>query len=137
MMIKKIFLWLLVNAILPMAIPAFLLALVEWFITEEFPIRNIFIELLNSGFYIFSAATLIFSLYEEYDVCKKCIGLLMQSWLVVLIFVTLGMFYQIQNKDTSYLENHNLQFGITWFMTAISAGIVKYKIIKYKSKVRI
>lgn len=113
-----------------MAIPALSLAVVDWFIDESFPIKELFVELVNDGFYIFSALALVFSLYEEYDICKKCIGPLMQSWLVLLMIATLGMFYQIQGGE--YLNTHQLQFGVIWSMTALFAGIIKYKIIKYK-----
>lgn len=132
MISKQLFLWFLVNALLPMIIPALFLAVVAWFGDGSFPFGEQFVILLNSGFYIFSASALVFSLYEEYGVFKQCVGPLMQIGLVLLLIATLGMFYQIQNESADYIKGHLSQFYIIWGMTALFAGIIKYKIIKYK-----
>lgn len=136
-MTKQLFLWFLVNALLPMAIPALFLASIAWFKDGSFPVIILLNDFINNGFYIFSASALVFSLYEEYGMCTKCIGIGMQTWIVLLMIATLGMFYQIQSQDATYLNNHQIQFGVIWCMTAISAGIIKYRIIKYKRKLAI
>lgn len=136
-MFKKIGLWFTMNAILPILVPVLFLAGGQWLSDGTFPLKDLFFQLTDSGFYIFSAATLVFSLYEEYDVCKRCISILMQTFLVLMMLVTLTMFYQIQNNSADYVNEHYKQFFITWFMTALLAGIVKYKILNYKRQLRI
>lgn len=136
-MFKRILLWFTVNALLPVLVPVVFLATLSWFKDGTFPIMKLFYLLIDSGFYIFSAATLVFSLYEEYDICKRCIGLVMQTVLVLLLIMTLGMFYQIQNNSADYVNAHHLQFYVVWIMTAFSAAIVKYRILDYKKKLRI
>lgn len=61
----------------------------------------------------------------------------MQTMLVILMIATLGMFYKIQNGSEDYVNSHYLQFFIVWFMTAIAAGIVKYRILNYKKRLAI
>ena len=137
LMFKQITLWFSVNALFPMAIPALFLAIVAWFSDGTFPLIKQFSLLIDSGFYIFSAASLVFSLYEEYDICEKCVGILMQTCVVLLMIATLGMFYKIQNESIDYIENHRTRFYIIWTMTALLSGIIKYKMIKYKNKLAI
>lgn len=131
---KNIILWFLVNAFLPIISPALFLAVIAWFSDGTFPFMDIFLKLIDGGFYIFSAAALVFSLYEEYNICEKCIGLLMQTSLVIMLVVTLGMFYVIHKESVDYVNQHHTQFYITWFMTAALAGIGKYKILRYKKQ---
>ena len=133
-MIKKLLLWLIVNAILPIFVPVLFLATVVWISNGKFPCYDLFFDLINSGFYIFSALTLVFSLYEDFNICQRCIGLLMQTFLVVLMFLTLAMFYQMYNNSSEYISKHQFQFYTVWGVTAIFAGIVKYKILRYKKQ---
>ena len=133
-MVVKIVAWFLVNAVLPIMVPVLFLAIVVWFGDGTFPVKRLFFELVDSGFYIFSAATLIFSLYEDYGICEKCIKPLMQTILVLLMLATLFMFYKIQIETDDYVNSHHLQFYIIWLATAFFAGIVKYKILRYKEQ---
>lgn len=131
---KKILAWFLVNALLPIILPVLFLSVVKWFNNGTFPFIDLFFTLIGNGFYIFSAATLIFSLYEDYNICKKCIGIIMQTCLVVMLIITLWMFYMIQQETARYVSEHQIQFYITWLMTALFAGIGKYRIVKYKKR---
>lgn len=133
-MVVKIVAWFLVNAVLPIMVPVLFLAIVVWFGDGTFPVKRLFFELVDSGFYIFSAATLIFSLYEDYSICEKCIKPLMQTVLVLLMIATLFMFYKIQVETADYVNSHQLQFYIIWMATAVFAGIVKFKILRYKEQ---
>lgn len=133
-MFSKITAWFAVNALLPIIVPVLFLAIVSWFGDGTFPFVHLFIDLINSGFYIFSAATLIFSLYEEYRICEQCIKPGMQTILVLLMIASLFMFYKIQTATDSYVKGHQLQFYIVWGFTALFAGIVKYKILRYKKQ---
>lgn len=133
-MFKNLILWLFVNAILPICVPALFLAAAEWISDGAFGFIELLISLSNSGFYIFSAATLVFSLYEEFSICRKCIGLIMQTLLVVLMFITLAMFYKIYNGSNEYVSNHQTQFYVIWMLTAVCAGTAKYKILSYKKQ---
>lgn len=134
---KQILLWFFVNAILPIVIPALFLAAVAWIADGSFPFIDLLQQLMKEGFYVFSAMTLVFSLYEEYDILKKCVKPLMQIWLVLVVIATLGMFY-LMRRDTSaqYIETNQLQFYIIWAMTAISASIIKYKMLILKRNIK-
>lgn len=133
-MVKKLFLWFVVNAFLPIFVPIVFLASNVWINEGKFPCFELFKSLTNSGFYIFSASTLVFSIYEEYSICKKCIGIGMQTCLVVLMFLTLVMFLQMYDGYEGYITEHKSQFYVVWGATAISAGIAKFKILKYKQE---
>lgn len=133
-MFSKIAAWFAVNALLPIIVPVLFLAIVSWFGDGTFPFMRLFMDLINSGFYIFSAATLIFSLYEEYGVCEQCIKPGMQTILVLLMIASLFMFYKIQTETDSYVKGHQLQFYIIWGATAMSAAIAKFKILKHKEQ---
>lgn len=133
---KQITLWFLANALLPIVVPALFLAVVAWFIDGSFPLKLLLEQLIKEGFYIFSALTLVFSLYEEYGLLKKCVGPLMQTWLVLMAIATLGMFY-VMRKDatTNYVAAHQLQFYVIWIATAISAIVIKFKILRLKTNI--
>lgn len=134
-MVGKILLWLLVNAVLPIVIPALFLAMVAWIKDGTFPIVPICIQLLQKGFYVFSALALVFSLYEEYGMVKLCVGPLTQTWLVMMAFATLIMFYMMrQDEPESYMAKNLPQFIIIWCLTAISATVIKYRIINKKEE---
>lgn len=133
---KQIFLWFLVNALLPIAVPALFLAIVAWFIDGSFPFWLLMGQLIKEGFYIFSALTLVFSLYEEYGLFKQCVGPMMQIWLVLMAMATLGMFYIMrQNSTSNYIDAHQFQFYLIWCATALSAVIVKFKILRLKANI--
>lgn len=132
-MFKKLVIWFIVNAFLPIFVPVVFLASNVWLNDGMFPFFKLFNSLTDSGFYIFSALTLVFSIYEEYSICKKCIGIEMQTLLVILMFITLVMFMQIYNGQ-EYVIGHKSQFYIVWLATAMSAGFAKFKILNYKQK---
>lgn len=112
-MVGKILLWLLVNAVLPIVIPASFLAMVAWIKDGSFPIVQISIQLLQEGFYVFSALALVFSLYEEYGIVRLCVGPLTQTWLVLMAFAILIMFYMMrQDEAASYMTINLPQFII-------------------------
>lgn len=134
-MFAKIVTWFLVNALLPIIVPVLFLASMAWLEDGNFPFATLFLDLVNSGFYMFSAATLVFSLYEEYGICEKCIKPIMQTVLVLLMLATLFMFYKNQKETADYVNSHQLQFYTIWGFTALFAGIVKYRILKYKESV--
>lgn len=133
-MLSKLFRWFIANTLLPIFTPVFFMCMVGWFQDGTFLFGVIFIELVQNGFYIFSALALIFSLIEDFPVFKLAgIGFGYGVWLMVLIIMTLSMFYQIQTKDSGYIQSHVLQFVIVWCFSAISAIAAKYRIIKYKT----
>ncbi len=133
-MFKNIVYWILANAFLPIISPVLFGAGIKWLDNRTFPFVELFFNLIDNGFYIFSAASLIFSLYEEYDICKRCISLIMQTILVLLLLIASGMFYIIYNKNEDYVSQHHMQFYLIWFLTALCACFVKYSILKYKKR---
>ena len=135
---KKILLWLIANAVLPIVFPAFFLAIVAWIKDGSFPLVHLTVQLIQEGFYVFSALTLVFSLYEDYDLTKRCVTPMMQSWLVFMSVLTSLMFYVMrQDPSAEYMSKNLFQFFTIWILTAISAITVKYKILKLKSNLSV
>lgn len=134
-MFKNITSWFLVNAFLPIMSPVLFLAGIKWLGDGTLPVVELFFNLIDEGFYIFSAAGLVFSLYEEYDICKRCIGPIMQTFLVLFLLITFGMFHVMQNKSEDYVSQHHIQFYVIWFLTALCACCAKYNILNYKKKI--
>ena len=58
----------------------------------------------------------------------------MQTWLVLMAIATLGMFY-VMRKDatTNYVAAHQFQFYVVRIATAISAIVIKFKILRLKT----
>lgn len=132
-MIRKLFRWFMANVMLPIFAPAFFMCIIYWFQDGSFPLWVVFLDLVKNGFYVFSALALIFSLLEDYPNLKMSgIGPLYGAFLMLLVVMTLYMFYLIQTKDSQYVSSHGIQFGIIWGLTALSAFYAKYKLIKYK-----
>ena len=135
---KKILLWLIANAVLPIVFPAFFLAIVAWIKDGSFPLVHLTVQLIQEGFYVFSALTLVFSLYEDYDLTKRCVTPMMQSWLVFMSVLTSLMFYVMrQDPSAEYMSKNLFQFFTIWILTAISTITVKYKILKLKSNLSV
>lgn len=124
----------MVNAVMPMLVPVFFLAVVDWFKDGSFPIWSYLQSLLYNGFYIFSATSLIFSLLEDYKEFKFCVGPGMVTALVILTMITLGMFYTIQSNNPGYLTTHSFQFILVWLISAAYSIYIKYCITYRKLK---
>lgn len=132
-MIRKLLRWFVANALLPILAPVLFMSIIYWFQDGSFPLSIVFLDLVKNGFYVFSALALIFSLIEDYpDLKMSGIGPLYGAFLMLLVVMTLYMFYLIQTKDSQYVSSHIPQFGIIWGLTALSAIYAKYKLIKYK-----
>ena len=125
--------WFLANALLPIFAPVLFISVVSWFEDGSFPIGDVFQQLIKSGFYVFSALALVFSLLEDYPILKLSgLGPLIGAFSMLVVIATLYMFYLIQTKDASYVKDHILQFSIVWVLTALLAFYIKRKLIVYK-----
>ena len=131
--VKKLFLWLLANAILPILIPVLFLCFADLLVSNIFPFWDKTIKLFDEGFYIFSAATLVFSLVEEHSACEKCLRHHIIILLCVLLFCT-GVMFCLKYYDNDYIQNHKIVFLSTWFATSLFAIIAKFEVISYKKK---
>lgn len=133
-MIRKLIRWFFANTLLPIFTPVLFLCIVEWFQDNSFSFWSTFLQLIWDGFYIFSALALIFSLIEDFPSFKMVgIGTGYGAMLMLLVILTLYIFYLIHTKDSQYVQGHSLQFGVIWLFSAVSAFSAKYKIIKYKT----
>lgn len=130
-MFRQLLFWFLANAILPIAIPVLCLCTASWLYDGSFPFWEDFMSLLEKGFYIFSALALIFSLFEENEKFKMCANTYEGMIIAGAILVTCVMFYLIETKDEQYIKNHITQFLIIWLASALYAGYVKYKLLKF------
>lgn len=130
-MFKKMLLWITANAILPILVPAIFLSALQWFREGTFPLDQIFMDLIRDGFYIFSAMALLFSLFEDYSVFKHCTSALSGVLITLFVLCTCGIFY-FSMSDPHYMENNLSQFSIIWGSSALYAGILKYRQLKYR-----
>lgn len=132
-MFYKLIRWFVANTILPILAPVLYICVSDWFTDGLFPFCEVFFRLIKDGFYVFSALTLIFSLLEDYPDFKiSGLGSLMGAILMLLVIITLYIFFLIQTKDSQYVSSHVLQFGLIWVVTALAAIYAKYKLINYK-----
>lgn len=132
-MSKRITLWLIVNAVLPILVPAFFLAFMQWIKEGSFPFFLTLVQLIKEGFYVFSALTLIFSLYEDYYLIKRCISPILQTWVVLMVISTSYQFYIMrQDPSSDYMSKNLFQFIVIWTSTVITAILIKYKLLKHK-----
>ena len=132
---KKLTLWFIANALLPIAVPVLFLAGLTWFKNGTFPIWDITKSLVEHGFYIFSATALLFSLFEDYRSLKDCTTILDGVFIVLALAATCVMF-QLSYSDVSYMASHLLQFILVWLFSAIYATILKIRQIKQTIKYR-
>ncbi len=86
---------------------------------------------MSQGYYIFSALTLICSLFEDYKILKYCINPLQFIVIGILLTLTMGMFY-VHYINNLYLKNHFLQFMLVWIALVTYAIYLKYRIVLYK-----
>lgn len=120
--------WFVANALLPMAVPVVFLAALVWLNNGTFPLAETFVGLLKGGFYIFSASALTFSLFEDYSLFKRNVGPVSVILLLILLSMTLGMFYT-QMRDAKYVEGHSVQFVAIWGISAIVSAWVKWRML--------
>lgn len=129
---SKVFMWLLVNAIIPILIPVICIWGANWLFTRvTITFWNLFKNFMSQGYYIFSALTLICSLFEDYKILKYCINPLQFIVIGILLTLTMGMFY-VHYINNLYLKNHFLQFMLVWIALVTYAIYLKYRIVLYK-----
>ena len=126
--------WLLANAIFPILIPVVVLVLGDCFFFSIFHVLDPIKKLLFEGFYIFSAMTLVFSLFEDFSTFQKAIKPLTAMFLMAPIFGTSIIFYASERKGLGYFEEHLSLFLIIWGLLVLYATYIKYKMIRFKLK---
>lgn len=126
---KKVFWWLVANAVIPVLIPVVCIWGANWmFSFPNITFCDLFKNFMAQGYYIFSALTLICSLFEDYKALKYCIDPLQFIVIGILLTLTMGMFY-LQYVNNQYLQSHYLQFMSVWVALVVYAIYLKYKIV--------
>lgn len=129
-MINRLFRWFIANSILGILVTLFCFCTIDWFLTGKFDFIYTFKDFLWSGCFTFTAVTLIFSLVEDYPIFKKAeIGFASGVWLTILIISTMFFFYSDYKSHFHFIKEHSIQFAIIWFLSAISATFIKYRLI--------
>ena len=132
-MISRVFRWFIANSILGILVALFCFCTIDWFLTGKFEFIYTFKDFLWSGYFTFTAVTLIFSLVEDYPIFMKAkIGFASGVWLTILVISTMFFFYSDYKSHFQFIKEHSIQFAIIWFMSASSATLIKYRIISHQ-----
>lgn len=126
--------WFLANAVFPIVIPILVLVAGDWFFADKIDIPVSAQKLLYEGFYIFSAMTLLFSLFEDYKAFQDSIKPVEAMILMIPMIGTCIIFYATERNGLTYFANHIIQFLSLWVVLALYAVFIKIKIIIYKQK---
>lgn len=128
----KVVVWLLVNAVIPVLVPALCIWMFDWmFDQSKISFWAQFMTFMAQGYYIFSALTLFCSLLEDYNMMKKCANPLGYMSIGSFLTITMIIFYY-QYRNEQFLQNHYLQFMIIWLATVVCAIYLKYRIVLLK-----
>ena len=127
--------WGVANAILPIVVPILVLAGGDWLFADNINLSQSLKKLIYEGFYIFSAMTLVFSLFEDYSAFQHSIKPVAGMILMLPMMATCIIFYATEkNNGVDYFSNHLMQFFCMWGILALYATFIKYKILKFKLK---
>ena len=130
-MAKRLSMWFIANALLPIVTPVLFLCFADWLISGSFPLKSVLLGLIQNGLYVFSGLTLIFSLFEDCSSFKSAgVGLGFGIFFTLCLIATLTVFYFIQEKDSLYIASHGVQFMVIWIASVVFAISAKYKIMK-------
>ncbi len=133
-LVSKVLVWLLVNAIVPILIPVVCIWGADWFFRESTTgFWDLCKDFMFQGYYVFSALTLICSLFEDYRAMRYCVNTWHSIIIGVLMTLTMGMFY-VQYINSCYLQSHYMQFMIVWGALVLYAILIKFQIVIYKRK---
>lgn len=135
---RKLFLtlarWVFANAILPILVPVLILVGGDWFFADHINVSESLTKLVYEGFYIFSAMTLVFSLFEDYAVFQAEVKPVAGMLMMLPMMGTCIIFYATEKNGVDYFSSHIFQFFCMWGALAIYATYLKYRIVSYKLK---
>lgn len=126
--------WVFANAILPILVPVLILVGGDWFFADHINVSESLTKLVYEGFYIFSAMTLVFSLFEDYAIFQSVVKPLAGMLLMIPMLGTCIIFYATEKYGVSYFSSHIIQFLCMWVVLAIYSTFLKYRIVNYKQK---
>lgn len=126
--------WFLANAVFPILIPILVLVAGDWFFADKIIVPELVQKLFYEGFYIFSAMTLMFSLFEDFKTFQEALKPLEAMILMVPMIGTCIIFYATERNGLTYFADHLIQFFSLWVALAFYATFIKTKIILYKQK---
>lgn len=130
-------LWLLANAIIPIGLPAFFLWSVKVLQGEkDVCFLNLFQQLLENGFYVFSSLALACSLLENLKEFNKTVHWVEASLITALILAIGFMFYQVEFVNKNYFIDNFSLFLCVWIALAAVSSEVKFRMI-YKNTCKI
>lgn len=128
--IKKVGVWLLVNAILPIVLPVIIIRFGEFFSSDlvDSKLEDKFDFLIKDGFYIFSACTLVFSLVEDFF--KRCsfskLDMVLCVVLTICFILTAIFFWQsYSDPEKVFIQEHRILFFSVWIVTALFSTFTK------------
>lgn len=134
--LKSLCIWLFVNLVLPMFLPALILYAYSISQGGEDGFIDIFIKLMKCGMYVFSSFTLTFSIFEDYQVARKVVSPLHYLIIVVMLIFLIFMFLTSNPLFEFYhsvdFSDISLIYTLIFVILVIFSTYLKYQVLSFK-----
>ena len=131
--IKTLFIWLLVNLVLPMFLPAIILYAYSISQGGADGFWDIFIKLMKCGMYVFSSFTLTFSIFEDYQSAKRVVlpfhYLIIVVMLIFLIFMFLTSNPLFEFYHSVKFSDIALPYTLVFVVLIVVSTYLKYRVL--------
>lgn len=135
---KTLFIWLLVNLVLPMFLPALILYAYSISQGGADGFWDIFIKLMKCGMYVFSSFTLTFSIFEDYQTAKKVV---MPYHYLIIVIMLIFLIFMFLTSNPLFEFYHSVKFSdIAWSYTLVFVVLIivssylKYRVLTEKPR---
>lgn len=135
---KTLFIWLLVNLVLPMFLPALILYAYSISQGGADGFWDIFIKLMKCGMYVFSSFTLTFSIFEDYQTAKKVV---MPYHYLIIVIMLIFLIFMFLTSNPLFEFYHSVRFSdIAWSYTLVFVVLIivssylKYRVLTEKPR---
>lgn len=131
--IRTLLIWLLVNLIIPMLLPAIILYAYSISQGGEDGLIDIFVKLMQCGMYVFSGFSLTFSIFEDYHVAKKVVSPIHYLFLIVMLIFLIFMFLTSNPLFEFYhsvkFSDISLFYSLIFFFLVLVSSYLKYRVL--------
>ena len=135
---KTLFIWLLVNLVLPMFLPALILYAYSISQGGADGFWDFFIKLMKCGMYVFSSFTLTFSIFEDYQTAKKVV---MPYHYLIIVIMLIFLIFMFLTSNPLFEFYHSVKFSeIAWSYTLVFVVLIivssylKYRVLTEKPR---
>lgn len=132
--IKTLLIWLLVNLIIPMLLPAIILYAYSISQGGEDGFFDIFVKLMKCGMYVFSGFSLTFSIFEDYHVAKKVVSPIHYLMIIVMLIFLIFMFLTSNPLFEFYhsvkFSDIALFYSLVFVLLVLVSTYLKYRVLR-------